>query len=147
MVGQAAAWLLSAPAVAGASVRALEPVTERGRPVRFLGVGSRVPLAITLSGADTVRTDTLRFDADGVARVPLAPGTWQWATADGARGVVEVERYAAEVVPTAPTLESREAEVAPVPARRSLREMLPFFALAVAAFVMEWVIRRRMGLR
>jgi hypothetical protein len=147
MVGQAAAWLLAAPATAGASVRAVEPVTERGRPVRFQAMGDRTPVAITLTGADTARSDTLRFDTDGVARIALAPGAWTWATTDGARGVVEVERYAAEIVPRPPTLGAREAEAMPVPARRSLREMLPFFALAVAAFVTEWVVRRRMGLR
>jgi hypothetical protein len=35
----------------------------------------------------------------------------------------------------------------PVPARRSLREMLPLFLLAVVGFGTEWGIRRKLGLR
>lgn len=147
VLGQAAAWLLASPPTPGATVRALDPVTERGRAVRFQATTATQPLPITARREDQSVSDTLRFDAEGVAHLPLPPGEWRWEAGDGSAGIVEVEQYAAELVPSAPTLESREAEVAPVPARRSLREVLPFFAFALAAFLAEWVIRRRLGMR
>ncbi len=147
MIGQAAAWLLDAPVTAGTSLRAEEAVVERGRAVRFRAPAGAPPMAIELAASGVVRTDTLRFDADGVGRLALSPGLWTWQGADGSAGRIEVESYARELVPIAPTLASADAAVTAVPVRRSLRELLPFFALAVAGFVTEWVIRRRMGLR
>lgn len=147
VLGQAAAWLLAAPPAPGATVRVLDPVTERGRPVRLQSSPGARPMPIVARRGDQSVSDTLRFDAEGTALLPLPPGEWRWEAGDGSSGVVEVERYAAEVVPSAPSVESQEADVAPVPARRSLRELLPFFAFALAAFLGEWVIRRRLGMR
>jgi hypothetical protein len=147
MIGQASAWLLAAPPGNGQPIRALEAVTQRGRPLRFRAATATAPVEITFSTDAAVRTDTLRFDADGVADVVLPPGRFQWSTAGSGSGSVAVEEYSDELVPALATLTARDAVTNPVPARRSLRELLPLFLLAVVGFGMEWGIRRKLGLR
>ena len=104
-------------------------------------------MEVTFTADTVVRTDTLRFDADGIAEVVLPPGRFAWRTAGSGSGTVAVEEYSDELVPTIATLTAREAVTNPVPARRSLRELLPLFLLAVVGFGAEWGIRRKLGLR
>lgn len=149
MVAATASWLLATPERSGPSARPVDPVAQRGRPLRFRwqGAGAPAPLAMEFRGDSLTRTDTLRFDAEGNAAVALPVGRYRYGSDGATHGTVAVEPYADELVPRPVTLAAREAEVAPVPARRSLRELLPLFALAVLGFVVEWMIRRRMGLR
>jgi hypothetical protein len=147
MIGQATAWLLAAPPGEGNVIRAVEPVTQRGRPLRFRAAGASAPVEVGFSDGSRTRTDTLRFDGDGVGEVVLPPGRWTWRAEGGGSGSVAVEEYADELVPAALTLTAQDAASDPVPARRSLRELLPLFALAVLGFGTEWVIRRKLGLR
>jgi hypothetical protein len=147
MLGQAAAWLLAAPPGTGALVRAVEPVTQRGRPLRFQAAGATAPIEITFAADSFSRTDTLRFDGDGFAETVLPAGRYTWRTPGSGSGTVAVESYSDELLVRELSLAAREAEVDPVPARRSLREMLPLFLLAVIGFSTEWGIRRKLGLR
>jgi hypothetical protein len=147
MIGQAAAWLLAAPPADSSAIGALDPVTQRGRPLRFRTAGAAAPVEVTFTSTERTVSDTLRFDGDGIAEVVLPSGRWTWRSATGGTGTVAVEQYSDELVPSLPTLTASEAQVTPEPARRSLRELLPLFALAVLGFGTEWVIRRRLGLR
>lgn len=147
MIGQATAWLLATPPVDGNMVHAIDAVTQRGRPLRFRAAGSAAPVEVTFAASSRTVTDTLRFDGDGVAETVLAPGRWTWRSAGSAGGTVAVEEYSDELVPSPTTLSAREAATTPVPARRSLREVLPLFLLAVIGFGAEWGMRRKLGLR
>lgn len=147
MIGQASAWLLAAPPGDGTVVRAIEPVVQRGRPIRFRASGASAPLAITLTTDTVSRSDTLRFNADGVAELVLPPGRFSWVAEGQGSGTVAVEQYSDELVPSDVTLAARDATTNPIPARRSMRELLPLFLLAVVGFGVEWGVRRKLGLR
>jgi hypothetical protein len=147
MIGHAAAWLLAAPPTDGEVIRAVDPVVQRGRPVRFRAAVATPPIEVNFSSATRSRTDTLRFDGDGIAEVVLSPGRYTWRSTGSGTGTIAVEQYSDELVPSATTLSARDALANPVPARRSMRELLPLFLLAVAGFGAEWGIRRKLGLR
>ncbi|MCA9769624.1 MAG: hypothetical protein KC485_12465, partial [Gemmatimonadetes bacterium] len=93
------------------------------------------------------RVDTLRFDAEGRASLVLPVGRYRYTLGDGVQGALAVEPYAAELVAHRPSLAARTADVAPAPLRRSLRDLLPLFALVVLGLGTEWILRRRLGLR
>lgn len=151
LVAETASWLLGAPPRDVASAVPVDPVTQRGRPLRFRFTGDSATgvLPVTFENADTTLVDTLRFDADGMAGVALPVGRYRYRIADEpvATEGVAVEPYADELLPAPITLSAREATADPVPVRRSLRDLLPFFALAVLGFGIEWVMRRRLGMR
>jgi hypothetical protein len=102
---------------------------------------------VQLGTADRSRVDTLRFDASGQAALRLPPGIYAWQSADGPeRGVVAVEQYSDEWRPAAVTLAPQQG--APGGMRRDIaaRDQWWLYVLALAAFVAEWVWRRRQGL-
>ncbi len=148
MVAQAANWLLTTPDARREMAEPLEPVVERGRPVRFRysGAGASHPLGVMLTHDSVVRTDTLRFDADGIAQIVLPVGRFRYQFADGTGGDVMVEPWSHEFIPTSPSLEAGSAAVTPTPVRRSLRDLAALFGLAILAFTTEWILRRRLGL-
>ncbi len=149
MMANAAAWLLAAPAIDSAAAEPIRSAVEWGQPLRFrrgIAAGAPTLLPIELRTDSMVIRDTLRFDAEGIAEVVAPPGRYRYRAGD-ASGTVTVERYASELVPGRVTLPARSAAVTPAPARRSLRELLPLFALAVLGLALEWVIRRRLGMR
>lgn len=148
MIAQVTNWLLTTPDAAKAMAQPLEPVVERGRPVRFryTGEGAPHPVGVALSQDTVTRTDTLRFDADGLALLVLPVGRFQYQLADGTRGDVMVEPWSHELVPANLTLEASSAAVTPTAVRRSLRDLLALFALAILGFTTEWILRRRLGL-
>jgi hypothetical protein len=149
LIADALSWLLSAPEHDGAVTRPVRAVVERGQPMQFrwTGSGSPAPTEIRLTGNDSVRTDTLRYGADGIAVLPLAVGRYRYELTPGGTGEFMVEPFSAELSPSAVTLSSRAAAVNPVPPRRSLRSMWPLFAIAITGFAIEWMLRRRLGLR
>lgn len=149
MIAEAASWLLATPEGTRASARPVTAVTERGRPVvfRHLGEGAPAPLPIELTSEGAPRVDTLRFDAEGRASLVLPVGRYRYTLGDGVQGALAVEPYAAELVAHPPSLGARAADVAPAPLRRSLRDLLPLFALVVLGLGTEWILRRRLGLR
>src|SRR5439155_943926 len=76
-----------------------------GMPIvwRWSGSGPPQDGVVTLTAGGVRRTDTLRFDATGRARLSLPPGVYAYGAADGAeRGVVAVETYSDEWRPAAP---------------------------------------------
>lgn len=151
LVAETASWLLGTPTRDDAIVAPVEAVVQRGRPLRFRHRegDAAVALGVTFQSADTTIADTLRFDAEGVAAVVLPPGRYRYRIASGppAATSVAVEPYADELLFAPVTLHAAEAAVQPVPVRRSLRDLLPFFALAVLGLTVEWVMRRRLGMR
>jgi hypothetical protein len=148
-VAATASWLLGgADSVRGAA-RPVRPVVQNGRPVVFEWAQSGPPreLGIGLSGDAGARSDTLRFDGAGRAALQLPPGTYQYRLSDGGTGTVAIEEYSDELVAREPALVSRESRT-PRPSARSLaREWIWLFGVAVAALAIEWVARRRLGLR
>lgn len=148
MVAQVANWLLATPEVGRALAEPVEPVVERGRPVRFryTGTGGPHPVVVTLSADAGVRTDTLRFDSEGVAHLVLPVGRFRYQFEGGTSGTVMVEPWSHELVPTHATIEAGVAAVAPTPIRRSLRDLVALFGLALLGFTTEWILRRRLGL-
>ncbi len=142
-------WLLASPPQQGARAVPVARVTPRGRPVRFrwTGPGDPEPLPIRLTGPAGVREDTLRFAGEAAADVVLPVGRYTVAVDGVGAGEVGVEPFSPEFLPGPVTLPARQATAAPAPARRSLRDLLPLFVLAVAGFSTEWVLRRRLGLR
>jgi hypothetical protein len=60
---------------------------------------------------------------------------------------VAVEQYSDELLPAPVTLTSRRARV-PRPAQRTVaRDWLWLFGICIAALSVEWLARRRLGLR
>ncbi len=149
MIASAAAWLLAAPEGDSMRARPVAPVTQRGRAVHFgwTGSGAPVPVAIQLRGPRGERHDTLRFDGAGDASLALGVGRYRYALDAGGTGSFAVEPYSDELVPTAVTLTEHTGAAAPAARRRSLRELLWLFGIAIAGFGSEWLLRRRLGLR
>jgi len=148
MVAQVATWLLTTPAATPHLAEPSEPVVERGRPVRFryTGGGAPRPVGLTLTRDTVVRTDTLRFDAEGMAQLVLPVGRFAYQFAGGMGGTLMVEPWSHELIPAPATLEAGTAVVAPTPVRRSLRDLVALFGLALLGFTTEWILRRRLGL-
>jgi hypothetical protein len=149
LVAGATGWLLASPPQSGARAVPVQRVTPRGRAVafRWTGVGAPAPLPVRFEAAGAVREDTLRFGEDGVATVVLPVGQYRTLVDGLEAGPLGVEPFSAEFVPGPITLAARTATIAPPPTRRSLRDLLPLFALAVAGVGVEWLLRRRLGRR
>lgn len=143
-------WLLKEPG-AGSRERAVPVALEapNGLPVawRWVSSDSARPIPITLRGADSARTDTLRFDATGRAELRLPPGVYRYALAGGTeQGVVAVETYSDEFLPRVPTLVAQPGEATARLASVGLRDRWWLFVIAIAALATEWALRRRQGL-
>jgi hypothetical protein len=149
MIADAATWLLAGPSADSMRARPVTPVTQRGRAVQFrwAGTGAPVALPIQLHGPLGARGDTLRFDGAGEAALALGVGRYRYTLAGGGSGSFAVEPYADELVPAAVTLADHQGIGATAAPRRSLRELLWLFALAIAGFGTEWMLRRKLGLR
>ena len=148
-VGAATSWLLSGADSARGVARPVRAVVQNGRPIHFAWSPVSTPrdVAIGLTSTGGARTDTLRFDGSGRATLWLAPGEYRYRLSDGGSGTVAVEEYSDELVSRPVTLVSREARV-PTPAgRTAVRDWVWLFGLAIAALSIEWIWRRRMGLR
>ena len=149
LVANAATWLLAAPAGDSVRARVTVPVIQRGRAVHFrwAAVSEPVPLQVQLSGPRGERRDTLRFDGTGDAALALPVGRYQYAVEHGGAGTFAVEPYADELVASPVTLTEHRGTGAHAAPRRSLRELLWLFGIAIAGFGTEWMLRRKMGLR
>ncbi|HET7040364.1 MAG TPA: hypothetical protein VFH97_10795, partial [Gemmatimonadales bacterium] len=143
-------WLLATGRGGADGAITAAEVVPRGLPVTFRRPGApgpAGPVAVTLTGDDTARTDTLAFDARGEARLLLPPGVYRWRVDLGpdARGTVVVEEYSDEFVARPVAV---PAGVEPGEGRRRVgaRETWWMFALALAALIGEWAWRTRRGL-
>lgn len=149
LVAATTGWLLDSPPQSGARAMPVERSNPRGQPVRFRWSGTDAPqaLPVQLESDGSSRVDTLRFDAAGEAKLVLPVGRYNTLIDGVAIGMIGVEPYSPEWMAGAVTLPAAEAISAPVPVRRSLRDLLPLLALVIAAFSTEWVLRRRLDLR
>lgn len=149
LISEAMAWLLAAPSATGAVARPLEAVTMQGHPVRFRWVGATAPMPVPVTLSDSVREweDTLRFDGAGEASLALPVGRYRYRLAGGGEGSIGVEPFAEELLPGPVTLAARSATLPGSPPRHSMRDQLWLFGLTLLAFGVEWLLRRRMGLR
>jgi hypothetical protein len=148
-VAASASWLLGGADTARGVATAIRPVVQQGRPLVFewTSGGTPTPTAIAWTGPDGARSDTLRFDGAGRASVYLPPGEYRYRLAGGGGGAAAVEQYSDEFLPATPTLSSRTAKLPPPDARTSARDWLWLFAFCVAGLSLEWLARRRLGLR
>ena len=149
LIASTAAWLLASPAADGARAVPVHAVTQRGRPVRFrwIAASAVTPVPVRLDVEGTVRPDTLRFDGSGEATLALPPGRYRYALDGGGSGSFAVEPFSDELLPTPVTLEAQTATITPAPLQHSLRDAWWLWAVAVISFVVEWSLRRRLGLR
>jgi hypothetical protein len=149
MIADMVSWLLAEPEGDSARARPADPVTQRGRGVRFrwTGRGSPVPVTLEIKGPRGTLSDTLRFDGSGDAMLALDVGRYRYTLGGGGGGTFAVEPYADELVPSPVTLRSRPASVRPSGPTRPLRDAVWLFGVAIAGFGAEWMLRRRMGLR
>ena len=149
LVATLADWLL---AERGSVTQRFEPVTPEaanGLPIewRWLGSGSPQAIRVALQSDSTSVVESVHFDADGQAELRLPPGEYRWRAMDGPeRGVVVVERYSDEWRPAPTQLAAQPGD--PGGSRRIIaaRDLWWLFAVALAAFIAEWVLRRRQGL-
>ena len=142
-------WLLAGGDSTTAPARPRQAVAEQGRPVTFSWARPGAPqsLAISLATTGGTRSDTLKFDGRGEARLYLDPGRYHYRLSGGGEGTVAVEEYSSEFFPRPATLTARGA-VRPVATDRShARRFAWLFLLAVAALCGEWYARKRLGLR
>jgi hypothetical protein len=151
-VATTASWLLGGADTVRGVAAPVRPVVQNGRPVVFewTGSGPAVPTPVVWTTGGTgsaTRTDTLRFDGAGRAPVRLSPGEYGYRLGGGGGGVVAVEQYSDELLPRPVTLTARTARVTRSQDRTAARDWLWLFAIAIVALSVEWLARRRLGLR
>jgi len=146
-----AEWLLEGETGKGKGERAV-PVAltaPNGRPIvwRWTGSGPARDVLVTLTSGTSVRRDTLRFDAQGRSELRLGPGVYRYALAGGSeRGMIAVEMYSDEWRPAGAALAAHSGARASALDTVTARDRWWLFALAIAAFTVEWAWRRRQGL-
>jgi hypothetical protein len=148
-VASTASWLLGGADSARGIASPIRPVVQSGRPLMFewTGRGAAVALPVVWTGPQGPRADTLRFDGAGRAAVRLPPGQYRYRFAGGGGGTVAVEEYSDELLPSPAALTSRGARVPRPEGRTAARDWLWLFGICVAALSLEWLARRRLGLR
>jgi hypothetical protein len=148
-VASTASWLLGGADSARGIASPIRPVVQSGRPLVFewTGPGAAVASPVVWTGPEGPRADTLRFDGAGRASVRLPPGQYRYRFAGGGGGTVAVEEYSDELLPSPPTLASRAARVPRPEGRTAARDWLWLFGICVVALSIEWLARRRLGLR
>lgn len=147
-VAATVSWLLAGTDTAAGIARPAEGVVQNGLPLVFERTApGRATAVVHWSSTARGRTDTLRFDGSGRARVWLPPGEYQYRLDGGGAGWVAVEKYSDEFLSRAPALTSHCGVAAAAPPAGSSRDRLWLFGLAVLALAVEWAGRRRVGLR
>jgi hypothetical protein len=141
-------WLLGSASTTLTRLTASD-VVSRGQPAAFRWRGSDRPdsLRVTVTG-DSSTEVMLRFDPEGVALVPLAPGVHRWEAARpvAASGVIAVEEYSEEFRPRRRVLSNAEASGGMALSVVHARDRWWLFVVAISAFVLEWAWRQRRGL-
>lgn len=148
-VAATASWLLGGADSARGVASPIRPVVQSGRPLVFewTGRGAAVASPVVWTGPEGPRADTLRFDGAGRAGVRLPAGQYRYRFAGGGGGTVAVEEYSDELLPSPTTLASRTARVPRPEGRTAARDWLWLFGICVLALSIEWLARRRLGLR
>ena len=148
-VASTASWLLGAADSVRGVASPIRSVVQNGRPVVFewTGAGPAIPAPVVWTGPQGPRADTLRFDGSGRSSVRLPPGEYRYRFAGGGGGTVAVEAYSDELLPAPVTLKSRTARNPVSTGHTTARDWLWLFGLVIAALSVEWLARRRLGLR
>jgi hypothetical protein len=120
-----------------------------GRPVVFewTGAGSPVPLGVQVTGDGEALRDTLRFDGTGRAFLWLPPGRYRYQLDGGGTGLVAVDRWSEEWRPRPVVLADQTAAAAPARGLTNARDWIWLFGIMILALAVEWMWRRRLGLR
>lgn len=155
LVAAVVSWLVDAPDSARGAVTPVRPVVPRATPIVFQwhpGDSSTVAILETVPlGEEGVRRaariDTLTRDGRGQARLGLPVGAYRYRLASGGAGTVAVEPYSSEWFPAPRTLDERPATLRADAIAAPARAHGWLVALAVLAFLLEWYLRRRRGLR
>jgi hypothetical protein len=149
LVAAGVEWLLASEVPARQASLAAAGVTMRGTPVAFRWHGDSPPdsLVVALEAGGERQSVNLRFDAGGVALVPLEPGVYAWSASAGgrARGVAVVEPYSDEFVPR-PVARLGAGAPGFTWLMTYAREWWWLFMMALVAFAAEWAWRQRRGL-
>ncbi|MEO8635469.1 MAG: hypothetical protein ABI587_09365 [Gemmatimonadales bacterium] len=142
-------WLLSGADSTVGRARPVRPVVANGRPVLFewSGSGTPVPVAVTLHSDGATRIDTLRFDGSGHAELWAPPGQYRYTLAGGGAGLIGIDTWSEEWMSRPVVLQPRDAPTTANVGQTNSRRWLWLFGLAVAGLAVEWMVRRRMGLR
>ena len=149
LVASTLSWLLGGRDTSAALAEPVRPVVPAGRPVVFEWRGAGLPrtLGISVSGAGLGPADSLRFDGAGRAELWLAPGPHRYQLEGGGAGLVAVDTWSEEWLPRPVTLSERPVPQATVAGITSSRQWIWLFGIAVVALCVEWLARRRLGLR
>lgn len=149
LVAVFADWLLAERDGSRERFGPVTPEAANGMPLewRWLGQAAPQPVRVSLESESASVTRAVPFDADGRAELRMPPGVYRWRAIDGPeRGVVVVERYSDEWRPAPVTLVAQPGEPGESRQDVAARDQWWLFAVALAAFVGEWVWRRRQGL-
>ena len=146
LIGGATDWLLGARGLAGAPTLATA-LQRAGLPVRWRrGARPKVAGVLTRDRDRAVRRDTLTFaDGSDASMAPLDAGVWR-GTVDGAAVVVPVSP-SREWLPPITTLRSGLLNGDAVAVRRGARSLGWLYLATVLLLAVEWLLRRRAGLR
>ncbi len=149
LVAGTLSWLIGGADSSAGVARVSQPVVPNGRPLVFTWAGPGAPAAtpITITLSDGSRTDTLRFDGAGRAELRLSPGIYPYQLPGGARGTVAVDTWSEEWLPHRVRLTERPAIPLRLGGVAAARGWVWLFALLLAALAVEWLARRRLGLR
>lgn len=162
--GALAGWVVQEQAqVAGASVRPAQRSVTRGRPLRWVAPGLAADsFALTLNGAGgaTLRSTLSAETGDTAISAAVAPGHYTYdirAYRDGAEiaradGPLTVESYSPEFIRR--IADVRALERAPDTLQRAgagqgrpLHTFAWLYVILVTLLCLEWILRRRWGLR
>lgn len=149
VVAALADWLLGRSVSGSERVEPVATEVPNGLPLRWRWKARGAPAAvpIVLEGRRGSRTDTLRFDATGVAELRLSPDVYRWRLTNGTdHGLVIVEEYSDEWRPAAATLLPQPGTASEGRIRTGARDQWWWYWIAIAAFAGEWAWRRRRGL-
>jgi hypothetical protein len=154
-------WLFgNEPFAAGSGVRPTRLVVPRGQAISWIASGlEEDTLSLELIRDSTVRLDqAVRVSRDGTFRIPrLPPGEYQYRARDDSgtdvgRGALDVESYSEELLTPPsepPSFQGGSAGTeggARAPGRPLRTHPLPYL-LIICLLSIEWILRRRQGLR
>jgi hypothetical protein len=146
LIGGATDWLLGARGRAAVATL-FTPLTRAGSEIRWRrGANAWSIVALTREGDRRQRRDSVIFGASPLASMPaLSAGVWR-GTVDGVPVLIPVSA-AKEWLPRAPTVRSGVLNGEAAPVRRSARTLQWLYLAGVLLLAVEWLLRRRAGLR
>jgi hypothetical protein len=142
-------WLLGGADPQAPRARLVRPVVPNGRPLvyEWAARGDPVAMAIELDRDGGVQRDTLRFDGSRRALLWLSPGQYRYTLEGGGAGLLAVDQWSEEWLPHAAQLTPRESPEIVQARVTSTRQWIWLFGFMVVALSVEWLARRRLGLR